>query len=337
MKPVFLGLILLTVVVAIPVRSEFLDQSKIDMIQSGMEYLMDSRWDSAAASFSEIKTADSADPAYYLFTGLVLLSEMTDAEDNFHDERFKAYMDSVKILSEIKLDSCTARDSAVGYLYLGHAHAYKSLYDARFGSSYSALREGLKAKGDYRRGLKADSTLYDIYLGLGSYHYWKTVKAGLLRTFGFFSNEREEGIAEIELAIDSSLFSASAAKSALIWIMLNEKQYDSALTLASPMYFKYSNSNSFIWPIAEAFYKKENFEKAAEYYKKLFERLQRNPGNFYNLIESAYWLFKSYHEIGKDGQAYQIRNFADSVYNISPERTRKKQRKKIWEMNHHRW
>lgn len=314
-----------------------LNDSKLAAINSGMEYLMNSHWDSAAYSFEQISEIDSTDPGFYLFSGLTMLSEMTDHEENIYGETFEDILDSVKLKANDYLDSCTARDSAMCYLYMGHAHAYKSLYYARFKSSYSALREGLKAKGDYQKGLKADSTLYDLHLGLGSYHYWKTVKAGLLRTFGIFANERNKGIEEIKLAADSALFSKAAAKSSLIWVMLNEKKYDSSLMLASQMYFKYPNSNSFVWPIAKAFYKQGNFEKSAEYYRKLFERFKNNPGNYYNLLESSYWLFKSYYKLDNKGQAFIIREFADSVYNISPKSTKKKQRKHIWDMNNHRW
>ena len=91
-------------------------------------------------------------------------------------------------------------------LYLGHQAAYRSLYEARFGSRFSALTYGLKAKGFYRDGLAADSALYDLYLGLGSYHYWKSAKAGILRTAGIFNDDKEKGISEIRKAIDSSLF-----------------------------------------------------------------------------------------------------------------------------------
>lgn len=314
-----------------------LTPEKIQIINSGMEFLMDGQWERANTVFDEFIEHDPADPGRFLFRTLTLLSVMTDSEENLYGPEFEELLDSTAIICRGRLRNCSRADSAACYLYLGHIHAYRSLYQARFGSSMVALNEGLKARGEYRRGIEADSTLYDLYLGLGSYHYWKTVKAGVLRTVGLFANERQQGIEEIKLALDSSLFSREPAKSALIWIMLNEKDYDSTLVLVRAMYKRYPNSNTFIWPMAAAYYESGRYSEAAEYYDKIFESQKKNPGNYYNLIEAGYWLFQSYAKMNDNGRAYRTRQYLDSVKAGFPDKTKRKQRKKLYEIKYHRW
>lgn len=329
---------LLVLIAAPPVSAgDLLAPEKIRIINTGMEFLMDGQWERAMTVFDEFEEHDSTDPGRHLFRALTFLSIMTDREENLYSSAFERLLDSTVMGCEKRLLTCDKPDSAVCYLYRGHVCAYKSLFQARFGSSMAALNEGLKARGEYRRGLEMDSTLYDLYLGLGSYHYWKTVKAGVLRTVGLFANERQKGIEEIKLALDSSIFSKDPAKSALIWIMLNEKQYDSALTLAKEMYKRYPNSNSFVWPMARAYYESGRFVEAAEYYDKIFESQKSAPGNYYNLIEAGFWLFQSYARANENGPAFRVRQYINSVQAEIPDKTARKQREKLYDIKHHRW
>ncbi len=332
-------LVCLLLLVAAPLANagDLLTPPKLEIINSGMEFLMDGQWNEAMTAFDKYKKIDTTDPGLFLFHALTLLSAMTDRETNTYGKNFNKYLDSAEAYCESRLLNCDRSDSAVVYLYLGHIRAYRSLYQARFGSSMAALDDGLRARGEYTKGLELDSTFYDLYLGLGSYHYWKSVKAGLLKTVGIFSNEQEQGIEEINLAADSSLFSKKPAKSALIWILLNEKEYDSALVLATEMHDRYPHSNTFVWPMAQAYYESEQFVKAAMYYNEIFESQKKAPGNYYNLIESAWWLFNSYVKMNENGKAYRVRRYVDSVYSEFPDKTVRRQRKKLYDMKHHRW
>ena len=329
----------LLMLIAAPLASagDLLTPPKLEIINSGMEFLMDGQWNEAMTAFDKYNQVDTTDPGLYLFHAMTLLSAMTDRETNAYGGNFNKYLDSAEARCKSRLQECDRSDSAVVYLSRGHIRAYRSLYQARFGSSMAALDDGLKARGEYSRGLELDSSLYDLYLGLGSYHYWKSVKSGILKTVGIFSNEREEGIEEVHLAIDSSLFSKGPAKSALIWIYLNEKNYDSTVALATEMYDRYPHSNTFVWPIAQAYFESEQFVKAAMYYNKIFESLKEKPGNYFNLIESAWWLFNAYAKMNENGKAYRVRRYVDSVSSEFPDKTIRRQRKKLYDMKHHRW
>jgi len=332
MQIVLVVCIICILLIPMSVSGQILSPNRIDIINRGMNLMLGGQWREAYDTFSELHLTDSNNPAGYLFRAGVLQAEMIDREENLYSKELKALLDSVEMYTKERMKFCIREDSAVYYLYLGHAYAYRSLRESRFGSKLSALSDGFKAKGRYMDGLKADSTLYDLYLGLGSYHYWKTVKAGILRTFGIFKNDRQKGIDEIQLAADSSLFSKDAARSALIWIMINDKEYDSAIEMSKALIQKFPDALSFYWPLAQSYYKKENYREASNIYRMILDRQKQSPGNYYNLIEAVHGLYFALDKSGENGKAYNVLKYLNSVYADIPKKTRHEQRSKLWSL-----
>jgi tetratricopeptide (TPR) repeat protein len=290
---------------------------------------MNGRWAEARTEYGKMTKMDSTDPGRYLLQAGALQAEMMDCERDLYRQSFLALLDSTKIFAERKLQYCGKQDSALCYLYLGHMQAYRSLYEARFGSNLSALDHGLKAKGEYHKGLEADSGLYDLYLGLGSYHYWKSIKARILTWTGIFRNDRERGIAEIYWAIDSSFFSRESARSALIWILINEERYDDAIALADSIYRRYPEGKTFLWPLGEAYYKKGQYNEAENIYIKLFDILKSEPDNYYNLIESGYWVIKATEKTKNKAFRREVIDHISNAYRDIPRDIKRAQKNKL--------
>jgi tetratricopeptide (TPR) repeat protein len=313
-------------VIFLPQISFSISAEEVDIIKQGQAAMLNGDFEAAYEIVSRLGADDRSDPIGYIFRAAVLQAEMIESEDDSLGDRFKALCDSTVLLSEEKLEYCTKSDSALYYLFIGHQDAYRALWEARFGSKLSALKYGFKARNQYQKGLEVDSTLYDLYLGIGSFHYWKSVKSGFLRSIGIFKDERELGIHEILLAADSSLFSREAAHSAMIWIMLNEKSYDEAIALAEAMFSKYPNGNSLLWPIAEAYYNEEKYDDAAKMYEYILNRLLDSPGNYYNIIEASYLLCQSLEKTGQSERIKEIADYIKSIEDKIPERTKERQR-----------
>ncbi len=307
-----------------------LTPEKIAIIHSGEDALLNARWEKAYRIYDSLCTIDDTDPAGYLYRAVVLQTEMTDREEVFRKQEFIRLLAKAEHLAENYMEAgCSKRDSAICQLYIGHQHAYRAVWETRFGSSISAITYGFKAKGAYQRGLEIDSTFYDLYLGMGSYHYWKSVKSGFLRYTGIFKDDRERGIEEIHLAIDSSLISRDAAISSLIYILMNEKKYDSAIFISNEMYDRYPDGNFFLWPIAESYRETDNHPKAREYYRLLYDRLKEKPGNYYNLIEAVYYYYQACAELDCKDEAYPAVERIVEAYPDIPREILRKQRGKI--------
>ncbi len=295
--------------------------------------LFNDRFSAAYSSLDSFIRIHPDAPIGYLFKAGAYIAEMTDAEANLYPHRFRATADSAISLAQVRIDTTSPEETAWMYLIIGHARAYESLWESRFGSFSSALSLGLKAKSSYEDGLAADSSVYDLYGGLGMYHYWKSAKAGLLRMLRIFSNDKQKGIDELYLTIDSSAISAATARNALIYIWLDCGQYDSVVTICDEMRKMYPEGKQFLWPLAQAYFDSKQFDRAADTYRTLREKLAENPGNYFNLVECDYDLYQCYDKRGDDTRASQVALGLNDYFDRIPQETLKRQRSKIGYLN----
>jgi len=270
------------------------DSTRGSQILQAQALAFDERFLSADSIYRQIISDNPDDPAGYLFRAGVLFAEMSDAEDNLNESLFKRLLDTVDVLSDRILDTCGANTAAWMHLWRGHARTYRALWESKFGSSLKALRLGLSTIDEYGAGLKRDSTVIDLYAGIGSYHYWKSAKAGVLRWLGIFRNEKDKGIVELRRAADSSLLHRDLSRSSLIWVLLDGQEYDSAIALAEDFTQRYPEGKTFLWPIAQAQFRQAHYPQAVETFVRIRTRLEASPGNYHNLIECDYHLVQCY-------------------------------------------
>jgi len=298
-------------------------------VQSVQQLLFNDRYYEANKICDRFIEQSENEPAGYLFKAAVLLGEMGDAEENLYTEEFRDLVDTVFALCKLQLETADSQQAAVLYLWQGHAHVYKSLWESKFGSMVAAVKHGLTARGSYHNGLEFDSTLYDLYFGIGNYHYWKTSKAGFLRTIGIVSNDIDKGMTELKLAMDSARLFSEAAGNSMIWIWLDRQKYDSAISMAQRMLANYPESRTIRWPLAEACFKNNDYKNALTFYTELKEHYSSEPGNFYNLIECSYYLYLCYLKLGCGERRKEILEEVDRFRSEIPSRIKKRQRSKL--------
>jgi hypothetical protein len=282
--------------------------------------------DSIGRIMSELFPDDPAGPA---FRTAAMIGAMTAAEEDLCGRRFTALADSSIALAESKLGSADRQTAAWMHLFVGHAKAYRALYESRFGSFIKAISLGMAARSSFEAGLEQDSTAYDLYLGLGSYHYWKSAKAGLLRWLMILSNEKDKGISELYLAADSATLYGDAARSALIWVWLNEKKYDSVIALATEMSGRYPEARSFDWPRAQACFETRRYRECLAVYTSLRRSLEADPGNYFNAIECDYWIASCWEKLRRLDRAVAVAQGLDKYYGQVPDRIRRLQRTRL--------
>ncbi|MCX6835620.1 MAG: hypothetical protein NTW07_10910 [candidate division Zixibacteria bacterium] len=322
----------LIVVTALSVSSfagTYFDSVRVSQVLQAQTLVFNDRLQAADSIYRKMIETHPDDPANYLFHAGALFAEMSDAEENLNEPLLKQLLDTVDILSDRILDTCDNNTAAWMYLWRGHARSYRALWESKFGSSLRALKLGLSTIDEYEAGLKRDSTVIDLYAGIGSYHYWKSAKAGVLSWFGIFRSEKDKGIAELRRAADSSLLHCDLARSALIWVWLDRKEYDSAITLASNFLDRYPEGKTSLWPIAQARFRQANYAQAAETFLRIRTRLESSPGNYHNLIECDYYLAQCYRWLSDDHSrnltATRFQNYRAAI----PPLTLKRQSAKI--------
>jgi len=315
--------------VSAPKAQSYPDSSQLDYFRSVQRFLFNENYLQADSVNESYAQQYPSDPAGYLFKASVLLAVMTDREENLFENEFKRLIDTVMVLSEAVMDTCRPSTSAWMALWRGNACTYLSLWESRFGSTIAAVRNGFRAKGEYELGLAFDSSLHDMYMGLGAFHYWKSAKAGILRRLRFFRNDKDKGIAELRKAAESSVISAEAARNALIWIRLDMKEYDSAITICGKMIAKHPDGKLFWWPLAQAYYATENWQGCIDTYTRLRELVAVDPGNYFNLVECDYYLLKCYEHLNDSEKAKATAEAFLRYEPLIPQKTRDRQDSKI--------
>lgn len=298
-------------------------------LNSVTAHIYNDRFERAERIIDSLSATGCCRPFDFLASSILYQSVMMAAESDSLKSEFFTALDSVEAYAERMLSD--GRDSTIAYYLLGHQYAFRSLYDGRAGHTWSAVKKGLKARNAYSKGYELDSTFHDIALGLGSYRYWKSVKTNAINWTPLFKDEKGNGIELLRRAADSSEISRDAAKTSLIWVYINEKRYAEAIRLAEEMRRRFPHGLTFLWAMGEAYYRLGDCDQAILIYTDLFQRLKRNPGNFYNIIEAAWYLSQCYRENDRDGR---YRDDACALYEtISafpiPEETAKRQKDKL--------
>lgn len=277
----------------------------------------------------ELTTRCPDEPLGYLFRAVTLITEMIDQEEVLRPTLFDALLDTAEDLATRRMDPSSAAVTAWCWLIAGHANGYRSMFAARFGSVITAYGYGKRAAQAYEAGLELDSTLYDLYAGLGLFHYWKSAPAGILRSLGLIKDERERGILELQLAADSSSISRDFATSGLIWVWLNDRQYDSVLAMASQMLAKYPDGDAYLWALARANLGRECNQDALPYLTRLRERIAIEPGNYYNLIQLDWHIAHCWEKLQQMAKASACASRLREYVTQIPAKTKRKQQRSI--------
>jgi tetratricopeptide (TPR) repeat protein len=235
------------------------------------------------------------DPIGYFYVSATLQTMMDDYRNYSYAEEFNRYMDTAIEKAEKKKEqnNLTAQD----YLYFGGAVGFRGINKALTGNWMGAFVDGLKGKGYLEKALQLDPELYDVYYGLGSYHFWKSLKSRVFWWLPFVSDNRQMGIDMIKLSIEKGKFAAQDARLALVRIWVENKEYDKAFAMIDELKKKYPNKPFLLWLLAQAQRENQMYDEAASTYQSLLNALTSSP--YYHPageVECRYLMARAYYE-----------------------------------------
>ncbi|MCK4404459.1 MAG: hypothetical protein KAW02_05145 [candidate division Zixibacteria bacterium] len=280
-----------------------------NIILEGIEATFQENYPLAESRFETLIRMAPEDPAGYFFLAASYQAQMIDYESAFREKDFYKNIKVAKKFAGKRIKR--NKKDAWAYLILGNTYGAKAVYDAKRGKWWSGLNNGLYAKSALKEAIKHDSKVYDAYLGLGSYHFWASVMTKAFWWLPFIGDHRQKGISEMKLAYKKSTFSSGAAASGLIWIYIEEKKVDQAISLAQKMQSEYPQGKSFLWALAEAYYNKREWNNALFKYQELLERIEKNNplGGFdqsYNLVECKFFVANCLFSLGRFGECVSL-------------------------------
>lgn len=251
-----------------------------DWIQQTIDYTINTQFDSAESIIDEKLASGDSSLAVYFYQASILNSKMTHYENEDEMDQF------LEILNRI-IDKTTWLINVNGilsdsikaklYFYRGSAYGYLAYAQGKNGQWLKALDNGMASIDDLEKSVQIDTTLYDAYLGIGVYYYWRSTKLKYMLWLPFVPDMRDEGIQQIKLAIKKGRYSAALGMQQLIYILLDYGRFDEAIPYAQKVIELYPKSQFMRWAHAHVYYKRHDYDKAIESYFKLFELIENDP------------------------------------------------------------
>jgi tetratricopeptide (TPR) repeat protein len=284
-----------------------MDSEEVDqIIFKGLEYVHQDETFKAVDEFKKLIELFPNDPIGYFYVSATLQTMMDDYRNYSYLDEFNKYMD----LAIEKGEEREKRGNLTAYdcLYLGGAVGYRGINKALTGDWFGGFVDGLKGKGYLEKALELNPELYDVYYGLGTYHFWKSLKSKIFWWLPFVKDNRQMGIDMIKLAIEKGKFAAEDAKYALVRIYVENKEHENAFAMIEKLMKSQPNKPFLLWFLGRAQFETKMYAKAINTYQILLNTLIGSP--YYHPegeVECRYYLALAY---------FENKNFEDSQEQI---------------------
>jgi tetratricopeptide (TPR) repeat protein len=215
------------------------------------------------------------DPIGYFYVAATLQNVMDDYRNYSYSDEFDKYLNLA-----IKTAEDRKKKGNLGpydYLYLGGAIGFRGIHEALTGDWFDAFVDGLKGKGYLEKALKLDPQMYDVYYGLGSYHFWRSLKSRSFWWLPFIGDNRQKGIDMIMQAIDKGKYAKQDAELALVRIWVENKEYDKAFSQINKLSQIYHNKPYLLWLLGRAQVETNMYSGAIQTYQDLLKALTSSP------------------------------------------------------------
>jgi tetratricopeptide (TPR) repeat protein len=223
-----------------------LQEQKIhDALLQGIDLTLKQDYSGARALFETVMKENPDNPAGYLYLAGMMQAEYSDYENAFDQQLFDSLLAKSDALAEHLIEN---RDSADwGYYYAGTALSYRAFSESENGSWPSVIIDGMNASKMFERCLELNPQFYDAMNGLGTYYYWRSKKTEFLSWLPFVSNREKEGMGLLLSAVENGTYDKFIAMNSLAVVFIEEKQYDSALSVVQKGLALYPENRSFLW------------------------------------------------------------------------------------------
>ncbi len=255
------------------------------VILGGINLTLNNQFEQATDLYQDLIDSFPQYPAGYFYKGATIQAKMLDAE-NFQNatEFYKLMNKTISVVDSIRNSHTSGhlrggKNDAWLFFYEGSAFLYRSFLRMKEGEWYAAFQDAKQGVKSLENAIEMDTTLYDAYLGIGSYKYWKSAKSKFLLWLPFIADQRERGIELVSLAIRKGCFVGTVGRDQLVWILMNRGDFQNALTLAQENYQKYPGSRFLRWTLASAAFYAKDWHLSQKLYEGLLKEIRMLPGN----------------------------------------------------------
>lgn len=266
------------------------------IIKDGLEYAYQGDYPSALDCFRHLRELYPSNPAGYFFEAALWQVWMLDNSSAEKEPIFYALIDSTIWRAESIIEK---RADPWAYFYLGAAYIYRATYEGWRRRYLRSLVDGVRGQRLLARALSLDPTLYDVYLGIGAYEYFRARANRYTLGIPIFGDP-ENGIEKMRLCAERGRYFAVTAQHALAWALTTEGRPEEALPYTSSLLECYPQNLTFRWQLVEIRLAQSEWDEAIRLSRELEAQFASNsPPNYGNLAQAKLKLAKAYY--GKGG------------------------------------
>ena len=253
-----------------------MDSPEVDsIIFTGLRLVYADSTMQAVEEFKKLIHIFPDDPIGYFYVAATLQTTMDDYRNYSYKDEFNQYLNQAIQKAENRKKKGIM--DAYDYLYLGGAIGFRGINKALTGDWVGGFVDGLKGRNNLVKALAVDSTLYDVYYGLGSYHFWRSLKSRSFWWLPFIGDNRQKGIEMIKSVIEKGKYAKQDAQFALVRIWVENKEYDKAFSQINKLSQIYHNKPFLLWFLGRAQLENNMYSGAIQTYQNLLEALITSP------------------------------------------------------------
>jgi tetratricopeptide (TPR) repeat protein len=219
-----------------------------DALCQTVDYALDFEYPKALALLDSLRQENPKDARPYLFKAVVYIQFLVNCRNV--EENKTLFFQNINIAEKIarRMTENNADDWYANFL-LGGVYGWKAKYYLDGGSKWNTFVNARKAKGYFERTRKLNPDCFDVYYGLGVYHYYAGTLPKLLRFFLpllNFEGDTKGGIKELNLARQKGTYSRDFAAYELVIIYLDkEGKREDGLRMVSKLCERYPRNFNF--------------------------------------------------------------------------------------------
>lgn len=288
---------------------------KVDsLIRMGIKHIVNQDYTSAGALFTKLNDDYSELPLGKIYLAANKITKAFDYAEDFDDKFILSKLESAKEHAERLIEK---DESNIWYRYFyALSEGYLSYYEAINGSWFSAVSTGINSISEFESILTVDKNFYEAYIAIGTFEYWKSRKMEFMSWLPFVNDTRNIGIDRLMVAIDSSSYNRHLAINSLIWIYIDQKEYEEAIKVAEKALSEFPQSRTFKWGLARAYEEKNSLRAIEIYLDILYSYPDSLKENYKNEITLKHLIAQQYAKLGDEEKALHYCNEILRMKNI---------------------
>ena len=280
---------------------EFPDNRVDSLLKSGIRFIINQDYFSADLSFKQLDTEYPELPLGKIYLAVSKIAESFDYAEEYDTKYIESYLEAAQ---EHTNQLLLKDENSLWYIYFSAlAEGYTAYFEALKKNWITSFSKGWSSISAFEECLTIDNNFYESYIALGTFEYWKSRKTEFLTWMPFYDNDIETGIENLKTAVKHSSYNHYLAINSLMWIYVDQKEFNKAIELGETALEEFPDSRYFKRGLARA-YEDVDPNRSIDLYNDILDSYPSDrKQNRINFIRFNHKIAQQYAQLGEKEKA----------------------------------